>query len=947
MKSKKTFLKIQLLLISVGVLSAIQYNLPAQTKKTNLNKEIISIETGYTISKVRTAQNTDESYIIGSSYEGTVLGVSHIGEVLWENKLSGFMNHDLWCEDITGNGIDEILVANANGTVYCLNNNGELLWKFKQNDAPMYSVCTIKKGNENYVVCGGYDKSIYYLNSKGKQIKEISSYNYSVQSPWQPYPKAIPDSTCHIPNFIRKVKKANGKEILAVHGVIHTMALQARGSVYLFNPLENKPYKILKLEGKRPLGELRVIDSNNDGNEELIAGSTGMVHTASLLKVDLDNEKQHQFDINAIKNGIDKFGYRIAQPEVISDNGERKYFVLFGARVLLVPLDFNLNNTEVLAAKYSFNDMWKDEKTGNIVLASAQSGGSCIHIINTENKNWKTAYSNLEPKGKIAKILKNSKSLRTNLKKYKASNNERKPLPVYFMSENIPSTVKSLVEDIKTNYSSPVFLNGAGSDKEKWDRSGILNERYKKRRDGRMKYILSQEEILAKILPKYKNAQGISYWGGHGNDPYMFSLSTNKKILDGANGKKTVQIFPELEDHSDNFAYVMEDYFYPLAAHAKKKNGQIYVRTKHSFWQANVYLPMWSRLLSGEFSSVFVPSMEETTDKSMELSLASRLGIWTSGATDSWGSRCARDNTSYDRLRQHSHQMLPNHFLRTMVYQISYGAQYLHNFPVDQEYMSLLWELIAKGALYVPKREEILSFSPVHLSMLSPNEHFLEESSNTKWTTFYNQNFEENNPFVFSRLNGSWPGAAVTEWDFSNYAAGVKDRRLNFLAPYKNGMVLITPPQEGVFADVDAPRGKLTDHLHPMYKNIMKEYLTDGRDYFSKDGKDKFPPDTYYKTVENSIKENAKLLPITVEGDVAWVVAQTSPKHLRLTIIDNGYLNPNNRVANVTFNNIKPKKIVDILNGKNFEINKTKQVNINIPCGMFRFIDIELDKPLE
>ena len=171
MKSKKTFLKIQLLLISVGVLSAIQYNLPAQTKKTNLNKEIISIETGYTISKVRTAQNTDESYIIGSSYEGTVLGVSHIGEVLWENKLSGFMNHDLWCEDITGNGIDEIIAANANGTIYCLNNKGELLWKFKQNDAPMYSVCTIKKGNENYVVCGGYDKSIYYLNSKGKQIK--------------------------------------------------------------------------------------------------------------------------------------------------------------------------------------------------------------------------------------------------------------------------------------------------------------------------------------------------------------------------------------------------------------------------------------------------------------------------------------------------------------------------------------------------------------------------------------------------------------------------------------------------------------------------------------------------------------------------------------------------------------------------------------------------------
>jgi hypothetical protein len=45
------------------------------------------------------------------------------------------------------------------------------------------------------------------------------------------------------------------------------------------------------------------------------------------------------------------------------------------------------------------------------------------------------------------------------------------------------------------------------------------------------------------------------------------------------------------------------------------------------FWQASVYEPMWSRFLSGDFSETIVPSMEETTDKTMELSLASRLFI--------------------------------------------------------------------------------------------------------------------------------------------------------------------------------------------------------------------------------------------------------------------------------------------------------------------------------
>ena len=262
----------------------------------------------------------------------------------------------------------------------------------------------------------------------------------------------------------------------------------------------------------------------------------------------------------------------------------------------------------------------------------------------------------------------------------------------------------------------------------------------------------------------------------------------------------------------------MQSHFYPLAEFCQGRNANLYIRTKHTFWQSIVYLPLWSRLVSGEFADVFVPAMEETTDKSMELSLAGRMGVWASGAVNQWGARCARDNTSFDRLRQFSHQMVPNHFLRQMVYNISCGATYIDNFPVDQDYMSLLWELIAKGALYVPRREEIVSFNPVHLSMKAPDERYLDEGNNVKWLTFYDEQAEQANPLVFSRLNGTWPGAPLTPWDFSRYAAGVTERRLNFLPPYPNGLVLITPPQAGVFADTNAPRGKLADHLHPLYQ---------------------------------------------------------------------------------------------------------------------------------
>lgn len=279
-------------------------------------------------------------------------------------------------------------------------------------------------------------------------------------------------------------------------------------------------------------------------------------------------------------------------------------------------------------------------------------------------------------------------------------------------------------------------------------------------------------------------------------------------------------------------------------------------------------------------------------------------------------------------------------------YHLAYGATFLNNYPVGQEYFSILYELIAKGALYVPEREEIVSFSPVHLSMARPDPYYVDEGNNVKWLTFYDERFERENPMVFSRLNGTWPGAPVTEWDFSRYAAGVKDRRLNFLPPYENGLVLITPPQHGVFADRDAPRGELVDHLHPMYRNILREFITDGRDYLSEDGKERWPADEYYRRVEAEIRDAATKLPLSVSGSVAWACAQTSPVHLRLTLIDSGYVNPSDKIATVAFHTVKPKRVVDLLSNDTIEVSDAQAVKVTVPCGLFRFIDIELQRPL-
>jgi len=283
--------------------------------------------------------------------------------------------------------------------------------------------------------------------------------------------------------------------------------------------------------------------------------------------------------------------------------------------------------------------------------------------------------------------------------------------------------------------------------------------------------------------------------------------------------------------------------------------------------------------------------------------------------------------------------MLPNHFLRYQVYSIACGARYINNFPVGQEYMSVLWSLIAKGALYVPKREEIVSFSPVHISMTRPDKHFADDGNNVKWTLFYDEKFERENPFVFSRLNGSWPCAPVTPWDFSMYAAGVRDRRLNFLPPYANGVVLIAPERKGREA-------ALRSVLHPLYRNILKEYVTDGRHYYSQDGKKTHAADAHYRTVEQDIVASAAKLPLTVSGNVAWVAAVSSPRHIRLTLLDSGYINPGDKTAVVTFHTVAPVAITDILANRRIAIENKNTARVHIPCGLFRFIDIEIKEAL-
>ena len=957
------------------------------------NTAIKSIVTPYTISKVRNAIVNGKSIIIASSYDGRVLAVNFDGTILWDVGLkagnspedSHVGNNDIFCYDLDADGKDEILVASADGKLYCLNiDDGSKLWDTSavtqiSGVTPMYAVCVVKKSGTPYIACGNYDNSFYYLNADGSFNKEIKSENYSDATVFGDKTYGLFDAKKHIANFLRPIPQDANNDNLAV--ITTNNSMQVNGKFYQFKPLENLPIQIsgagtnegVGLSTQKPIGYMKLVTNPSDNKPLIVLGNSTQRNRSGsyTLNPDIDNYTSTSsvngeaiqnvlldFDAN---NYIDVNGYRVPQIEVLDTNAGKVFVTLFGSDIIIQ--NASLTTHRRIQSNFSFNDLWKDTASGKLIFASAQSGGSAIHIINTMDSNWETEYENLVPPGKITTLLTNVSNIKNQISDFSRPSYEvpASPNNVYFatgLKNNTSSSTKTIISNFEAidPVNGPKVLENIFNQRYRnWNRaSDISSVEFQNKRDSRFTYLDCNESNITNCSQDYqnvsllridalnRNANGVSFWGGHGNDPSPFERSLLEEIMNANKAKKKVFIYPEIENRGTEFANFLNEYTFKIADYIKTNNTNtnMHLRNKHVFWQGAVHTSEWSRLLSGEFADVFVPTMEETQDKSMELSISGRMGVWMGGAVNQWGSRSVPDNASYDRMRQFSHARTGNHYLRHTIYSLANGATHLNNFEtLETEWMQMVLEMLARGVIYVPQRNQLLSISPVHLSMVNPDTHYINKSSSVKFLTGFDKSAGEEK-FVFGRMSGSFPGAQNTSYDFSRYAAGVNDRRLNFIPPYKNGMVLITPTGTSTF------RNSLESYMHPFYTGKLKEYFTDGTKYYSDANQSSsFNPDSsYYQTIKTDIENSANLLPIKVSGDVAWVVSQTDKRHLRLTLVDSGYMNPKGGTAKVTINGgeINVSSIKNILNPSE-TYGTSGTVDIEVPLGGFIFLDITLN----
>ena len=514
---------------------------------------ISSIDTKVnTVMKVRVAKQGNDNIIIGSDYNGVVLASDYSGNILWRTDVgNGTMNHDLWCDDIDADGKQEVFAANANGSIVCLDLKGNIRWTFTPYDGvhrtPMYSVCVVKSNNKPYVVCGDFSTDCYYLDAlTGKLVQKLPSKNYSKAKVFKIDKKY---NFQHIANFLRPIPLDKGNDLLLMHGSNNHM--QSSGEFYVIEPLKNKvlSHVVKPLKQRGTIGDVRVVDPDGDGTYEVIFGSS-VLNGNEFGRIEFSNSytEAKLFSYPIQQKNVGKVSYRVNQPFILYENSGYDYGVLSSnAMVFFSSEGYSKQVKDKLLTTFAYNDMWQDDK-GNIILASCQDGGSCIHIINTGKSSWKYDYEELMPQGNIQRIMDYTKLIRKNLKNFKKPDWLREPVCVTGF-EGTKDPIFQELDDSKSLVLLGSPWNRGHNQEPSWRLPLYEGNRYLNSRDRRNKYDRSAKEIVDYFTPSYDGVKGISTWAGHGNDPLYYSLDVLKEIASYGyehDGKKTIYINTEM-----------------------------------------------------------------------------------------------------------------------------------------------------------------------------------------------------------------------------------------------------------------------------------------------------------------------------------------------------------------------------------------------------------------
>ncbi|MFC1712246.1 PQQ-binding-like beta-propeller repeat protein [Candidatus Poribacteria bacterium] len=848
---------------------------------------------GHTVYHIKPATVTRNRVrsLISAAYDGHVLCHTVDGKLIWKAQTGGGFPFDLCVADIDRDGLDEALVASADGNLYALDHDGRRLWTF-ESTPPLFQVCVAQlPDGDSVILTGGVEQVLYALNPAGKVRHTLKTKH-----------------------CIRHIRAGH---ILGTEKDYMAIATTSRGlsgnlSLLLVDPATlDVRWEKANLgthahnSGKR-FFSMVVLDMDKDSKDEILLSNSWGENG----KIFAFNHRGEEILTTSDKQ-IPNVSYRmnlLSHVRLPSDE-----FVLghFGNVLIIYNLDGSCR--EVITGRYSYTNDAYDEKTRTFYMGSAVSGGDGIHALRLDQPGWQQAYEKAQSVGKLAKIERNMETLRSQIAQFKRPAYQPEPRDVEIISRR----------PANRDYQSLKFIRGMALSQKFENR----DELWCRDIDRRRKYDKTADEIVDIVKQAEARGQDFVIWSGHGHAVHM-PLSTLEQVLMAAPEHLWGFEFAEMEGVDEHMQEVVEQILLPLAELCRKHGGKkIIFRNKNIFYNGTCYVPFWKKvLLDRRYADVFVPALEETNSRTQELSLVGRVGLWQTGSFNHWSCRMVTDNANWDRMWEWAGQQVLSHHLRHLISRASLGADVflnsIHQGPFTAglyEQLTPFYDMLEKGVIHVPQRDELLSISDVCLGMKSPpSDVYVRHGINGHQ---YRYPRDDHSSMVFDRLDCYWGGAPLLPHDFSYYGLGVQRRMCNFLPDLPYGIIPIVPD------DSDLANSRFN-----------RKFTTDGQ-YFYDDSGSRREAAEYRQVVESALQEATKHLPVRVTGDVHWSVVRIDPTHVRVTLVDPGYLTPADRDADIRLQHLNGTSCVDILSGEILHI-ENNCIRVHVSMGIIRILDI-------
>jgi hypothetical protein len=338
-------------------------------------------------------------------------------------------------------------------------------------------------------------------------------------------------------------------------------------------------------------------------------------------------------------------------------------------------------------------------------------------------------------------------------------------------------------------------------------------------------------------------------------------------------------------------------------------------------------------IFNGRYRSVLLPSVEDSNSRSPEVNLAARVGLWLDGQVDDWASRCSADWFCAGRAWEWEYVMTGHPHLRYYVSQAMLGARVFMMLNGERERLTGRWtrvgsegtatflHLLGKGVLTPPRREQLLTVSPVALVMPHTSKRFEKHGANGHHEEHWQNDGTDSKPWAFDRLDTYWAMAPLPPTDVATYVWG-RTRR------------------DAVHVPTTAPHGLvcLLPGAKPQTAGRWTSLWTTDGDKLSKDGKDYSLADARIAIVRE-LADGAKTFPFRVEGQVFHQIIEQSSGCYVIVVMDSGWLNPAERVVMLATQLPGQWRVTDRLTGANLG-DLGKPLTLRVPAGAFRLIEV-------